>query len=112
MNINFPGGNPVLTLHGRPLIVQHAAQGLAPYIVAGSVVKRGRALSDGTGGATTVTISLAERLHASPSEVESLLSRWSAHGFKPVTKLPAPARGCAAKPCMRRSMGFFRATIH
>jgi hypothetical protein len=75
MNINFPGGNPVLTLHGRPLIVQHAAQGLAPYIVAGSVVKRGRALSDGTGGATTVTISLAERLHASPSEVESLLSR-------------------------------------
>jgi hypothetical protein len=75
MNNNFPGGDPVLTLQGRPRIVQRAPHGLAPYIVAGSVVKRGQALSDDAGGATAVSIALAERLRASPADIESMLSR-------------------------------------
>ncbi len=74
MNHNFPGGDPVLIAQRRPHVAQRRARGLAPSLVPGSPVERGETFGDDAGGATAVTISLAERLHAAPKDVEALLS--------------------------------------
>jgi hypothetical protein len=74
-NLNYPGGAPVVELRGRPRVVQRLNGSPAPKYAPGARVERGESLSGESGGATAVTISLAERLGASPKDVEKLLNR-------------------------------------
>lgn len=74
-NLNYPGGAPVVELRGRPRIVQRLGASPAPKFAPGAKVERGESLSGESGGATAVTISLAERLGAAPRDVEKLLNR-------------------------------------
>jgi hypothetical protein len=72
MNVNFPGGAPVVTRRSRPRIVQALSGSAARGIAVGATIERGQPLrDDASGGAHT--IGLADRLGCSPGEAETLL---------------------------------------
>src|ERR1700712_4334679 len=75
MNSDKPTGGPKLIDHGQLLIHQKLAPGVTAGLTLGSSVERGKSLTDEAAGATAVTISLAERLHVAPKDVEALLTR-------------------------------------